>query len=65
MNCIITGTGPLAFAGVTSVTCKFTLIAGYDELSTCPISRLVMVIPLSAVLATSHVTAGVIFGVLP
>src|SRR5262245_34596381 len=37
-NIIITGTGPFASAGVTSVIWMSTVIAGYDELSTCPTS---------------------------
>ena len=35
-NIISTGTGPFAFAGVTSVMWMRTLIAGNDELSTSP-----------------------------
>src|SRR5437879_8769493 len=36
LNMIITGTGPFAFRGVTSVISTSTLIDGYAELSTCP-----------------------------
>src|SRR5258706_11271651 len=39
-NIISTGTGPLAFAGVTSVIWISTLIDGQAELSTCPTSCL-------------------------
>ena len=37
-NIIITGTGPFALAGVTSVIWISTSIDGHDELSTCPTS---------------------------
>jgi hypothetical protein len=37
-NCMTIGTGPVALAGVTSVNPMLTVMAGYDELSTCPIS---------------------------
>src|SRR5262245_2807011 len=37
-NCITTGTGPFALAGVTSVKPIFTAIAGYEALSTRPTS---------------------------
>src|SRR5215210_3215537 len=40
-NSMITGTGPLASAGVVRVSWMSTVTAGYDELSTCPTSRLV------------------------
>src|SRR5262249_28616081 len=60
---IITGTGPVASAGVVSVNWMSTVISGYDELSTCPTSRLVMTglsPTLSLVVAvTSHFTPGV------
>src|SRR5204862_3991239 len=36
LNMIITGTGPFAFRGVTSVISISTLINGYAVLSTCP-----------------------------
>ena len=39
-NIIITGTGLAAFAGVTSVIWISTVISGYGELSTAPISSL-------------------------
>src|SRR5205814_74116 len=35
-NIIMTGTGPLALPGVTTVIWMSTLIDGHDELSTCP-----------------------------
>ena len=37
-NCMTIGTGPVALAGVTSVIPMFTVMAGYDELSTWPTS---------------------------
>ena len=68
-NCIITGTGPVALAGVDSETAMFTLICGYDELSTWPTSCLVIIgtPPLAprVVLVTSQVTLGVSLGVRP
>src|ERR1700744_4547921 len=42
MNCKMTGTGPAAFAGVVNVNWMSTVTRGYDELSTWPISCLVM-----------------------
>ena len=68
-NCMITGTGPFAFAGVVSVTWMSTVTCGYAELSTCPTSSFVMIgtspfMPC-VVLITSHVTFGVTFGVRP
>src|SRR4051794_37486150 len=41
-NSMMTGTGPAAFSGVVSVNWMFTVTSGYEELSTCPINRLVM-----------------------
>jgi hypothetical protein len=41
-NCMMIGTGPVAFAGVTSVMPMLTVMAGYEELSTRPISCLVI-----------------------
>ena len=38
---MITGTGPVAFAGVVSVNWMSTVTSGYDELSTWPTSRFV------------------------
>ena len=68
-NSMITGTGPFASAGVLSVRSIFTLIAGYAELSTWPISFLVITgtSPFfsSVVLTTSHFTAGVCCGTRP
>ena len=68
-NIIITGTGPLASAGVTSVIWMSTVMPGYAELSTWPTSTLPMVglsptMPL-AVSVTVHVTFGTDFGTRP
>src|SRR4029077_2553692 len=41
-NCITIGTGPVALAGVTRVIPMLTVMAGYDEVSTCPTSCLVI-----------------------
>ena len=65
----MTGTGPVAFAGVFNVAWISTLIAGYDELSTFPSSCFVTVgispfVPF-AVLTTVQVTFGTFFGVRP
>jgi len=65
---MITGTDPVAFAGVFNVACISTVMAGYDELSTLPSSCLVTVgisplVPLVE-LTTDQVTLGV-FGVRP
>jgi hypothetical protein len=41
-NSMITGTAPFALAGVVNVRSMLTVIARYDELSTCPINFFVM-----------------------
>ena len=41
-NCMTIGTRPVALAGVTTVNPMLTVIAGYDELSTRPISCFVI-----------------------
>ena len=68
-NIISTGTGPFASAGVTSVIRKFTLIAGYDELSTRPTSSFAITgwnPTISRSLAvTDHVTFGTSLGIFP
>src|SRR5438445_13795078 len=68
-NCIITGTGPVAFAGDVRDTWMFTVISGYDELSTLPASCFVMTgtspLFVLVVLVTSHFTAGVFLGTRP
>ena len=38
-NIISTGTGPLALTGSTTAILMSTAIAGWAELSTCPITR--------------------------
>ena len=55
-NIMSTGTGPLAFAGVTTVMWILTLIAGYAELSTSPIRSLAMtgVKPMNLVIDGGH-----------
>src|SRR5215471_3605421 len=68
-NIIIAGTGCLASAGVTSTICISTLIAGKDELSTCPVSIFATTgyLPtfVLAVSVTVHVTFGRFFGTRP
>src|ERR1022692_1934470 len=68
-NSMITGTGPLALAGVVNVNSMLTVIAGYAELSTWPTIFLVTtgtspffscVVPL-----TSQTTLGVTLGTRP
>jgi hypothetical protein len=68
-NIIITGTGPFASAGVTSVIWISTEIAGWDALSTRPTSCVPTTgrsptIPL-AVSVTTHVTVGTFAGTRP
>ncbi len=62
-NSIITGTGPVAFAGVVSVSWMSTVTCGYEELSTWPTSFLVTTgtspTTSSARPVTSHRTLGV------
>ena len=68
-NSMITGTGPLALAGVVSVRSMLTAIAGYAELSTWPASFLTIAgtSPFcSCVVAViSQVTLGVTLGTRP
>src|SRR6185503_3132807 len=69
LNIIITGTGPFASAGVTTVIWMSTEISGNEELSTCPTSCFPMTgyeptLP-SAMLATVQVTFGTFFGTRP
>jgi hypothetical protein len=61
-NIISTGTGPFAFAGVTSVMWIFTLIAGYAELSTCPIRSLAITGVNPIVSRSTAVTVQATFG---
>ena len=69
LSSIITGTGPAALAGVVSVRSMFTEICGYDELSTCPASLLVMMgtspFISRVVLTISQFTFGVLRGIRP
>ena len=69
LNMIITGTGPFAFPGVTSVISISTLIAGYAELSTCPTNCFSMTgkTPVfeSVVVLTVQVTLGTFGGMRP
>ncbi len=66
---MMTGTGPLASAGVVSVSWTSTVICGYDELSTWPTSFLVTTATSPTlsflVSVTSHLTLGVSFGTRP
>src|ERR1017187_7611725 len=68
-NSMITGTGPLALAGVVNVNSMLTVIAGYAELSTWPTIFLVTtgtspffscVVPV-----TSQTTLGATLGTRP
>ena len=69
LNMIITGTGPFAFPGITSVISIFTLIDGYAELSACPINCFSMTgkTPAfeSVLLFTVQVTLGTLDGMRP
>src|ERR1700691_5895768 len=69
LNSMITGTGPLALAGVVSVRSMLTAIAGYAELSTWPASFLTTTgtSPFFSLVAavTSQVTLGVTLGTRP
>ena len=68
-NIISTGTFFVAFAGMTSAIWISTLIAGYDELSTCPISCFAITgtpaIDVVTVCFSSHFTAGTMRGTRP
>src|SRR4051812_13102438 len=77
----MTGTGPLASAGSTSVSRMLTVMAGHAELSTLPISAVVLLGTVGAAPprppkprpfalgssggATSHVTLGTSLGTRP
>src|ERR1700758_1088891 len=68
-NITSTGTAPFALAGVTSVMCSLTVIAGYDALSTVPIRSFAStganaIISWSIAL-TVQVTLGTVPGTLP
>ncbi len=69
LNMIITGTGPFAFRGVTSVISMSTLIDGYAELSTCPTNFFSTTGKTPAfeslVLFTAQVTLGTLGGMRP
>ncbi len=66
---MMTGTGPLASAGVVSVRSMFTVISGSAELSTCPTSVFVITgtSPFFSctVLTTSQLTLGRFAGMRP
>src|SRR5262245_46692603 len=69
-NMIMTGTGPPALDGATSVTCRSTVMEGYAALSTCPTSCLAITgwpptlgSDVSGVAV--HVTFGTLFGTRP
>ena len=68
-NSMITGTGPLALAGVVSVKSMLTAIAGYAELFTWPTSFLTVTgtSPFFScvVSVTSQTTLGVTLGTRP
>src|SRR5262245_42495761 len=68
-NSMMTGTDPLALAGVVSVNWISTLIGGYDALSTWPTRFFVTTgtsptVCLSVAVA-SHFTLGVLLGTRP
>src|SRR5580704_4483681 len=69
LNMIITGTGPLAAAGVTSVNRMSTSTDVYDELSRCPTScfRTTGSVPIVAlaVSVTVQATRGTFAGTRP
>jgi hypothetical protein len=66
---IISGTGRVIAAGLTTVTWISTLTAGYDALSTCPARRRSVVAfgpaTPSFVSVTVHVTFGACAGTRP
>ena len=68
-NIIRTGTGPLALTGTTTAILMSTVIAGWAELSTCPITRRATTgwppTVVSTVSATVHVTFGTSLGTRP
>ena len=68
-NIIRTGTGPLAFTGTTTAILMSTLMAGWAELSTWPITRRATTgwppTVVSTVSATSQVTFGILAGNRP
>src|SRR3954462_15285671 len=68
-NIIITGTGRVAAAGVTSVIWISTVIAGYAVLSTCPTNCFSMTVwgpaVVLVVLATVQATLGASAGTRP
>src|SRR5215467_3016160 len=61
-NIIITGTGPFASAGVTTLIWISTSIEGYDELSTWPLSIFATTGYLPTVVFTVSVTVQVTLG---
>ena len=68
-NIMRTGTGPFALTGTTTAILMSTVIAGWRELSTCPITRRATTgwppTVVSTVSATVHVTFGTSFGTRP
>ena len=68
-NIISTGTGPLALTGSTTAILMSTVIAGWAELSTCPITRRATTgwppTVVSTVSATVHATFGTSAGTRP
>src|SRR5438270_8259466 len=68
-NSMMTGTGPGALAGVVNVSWISTLTRGYDELSTRPMSFLVIAgtspTVSCATFASSQFTFGVLLGARP
>ncbi len=68
-NIMRTGTGPLALTGTTTAILMSTVIAGWAELSTCPITRRATTgwppTVVSTVSATVHATFGTSFGTRP
>ena len=61
-NIIRTGTGPLALTGTTTAILMSTVIAGWAELSTCPITRRATTGWPPTVVSTVSVTVQVTFG---
>src|SRR5207245_11155650 len=68
-NIIRAGTAPFALTGTTTAILTSTVIAGWAELSTCPLTRRATTdwrpMVVSTVSATAHVTFGTSPGTRP